>query len=75
MDVVISARVPEDTFQMLKKHKANISEIVRASLIEAAEKEKLADAKKSLGNISNILKKINKKEFIAALRADRNESH
>ncbi len=74
MDIVISARVPEEELELLKKHKINVSEIVRTSIIEAAQQERLNETKKALAQMAPIIKKISKKDFIATVREDR-ESH
>lgn len=75
MDVVISARVPEEELETLKKHKLNVSEIIRASIIEAAHEEKAKEAKMALKEIAHILKKIDEKSFLSSIREDRDESH
>jgi len=75
MDVVISARVPEDELRILKDKHVNISEVVRVSIIEAAERAKLAESEEALEKASTVMKKIDKKSFLKAVRDDRDESH
>ena len=75
MEVVISARVPEEELKILKKKGINVSEIVRTSIIEVAEKEKLKESQAAISRMARIIKKIDRVEFIRSVRDDRNEAH
>lgn len=75
MDIVISARVPEEELRLLKQKGVNVSEIVRASIVEAAEKEKLKESEKALEKAAGIIKKIKQKDFIRSVREDRDAAH
>ncbi len=75
MDIVISARVPEEELEILKKKKKNISEIVRTSIIEAAEKEKLEESLQCMERLSGAIKKIDRQSFLRSVRGDRDETH
>ena len=75
MDIVISARVPEKELRLLKQKGINVSEIVRASIVEAAEKEKSKESEKALENAAKIMKKIKQKYFVRSVRDDRDATH
>jgi post-segregation antitoxin (ccd killing protein) len=75
MDVVISARVPVDALKILKDNNVNVSDVVRTSIISAAQAQKLSTSKKALENLASVLKKIPKEEFVKSIKEDREETH
>ena len=73
MDVVISARIPEDDYQILKKHHVNISQSIRLALARQAQEEKYQESMTILREMRPAMKKIGREEFIKTVRQNRTE--
>ncbi|MBI5223358.1 hypothetical protein HY990_02975 [Candidatus Micrarchaeota archaeon] len=75
MDVVISARVPDEAIKILRENKISITEVVRTSIIAAAENQKLKKSQIAIAKLASVLRKIPRDQFIASIREDRDETH
>jgi len=71
MSVVVSARVPKELKEELKRYGVNISEVIRRALEEELQRIKEERAKEALKRAAEILKKIPEDEIVRFIREDR----
>jgi len=71
MSVVVSARVPKELKEELKRYGVNISEVIRRALEEELQRIKEERAKEVLKRAAEILKKIPEDEIVRFIREDR----
>jgi antitoxin CcdA len=73
MSRMVSIRIDEETISEAKKLNINISKVLRELLKQEIKKRKNIEILKSLSEIQNILKNVDKKQLIEDLRGDRDE--
>lgn len=71
--VVISAKVPKEIKEELKKRNVNISKVVREALKKEMKKRRVEELKHRYSEIKPILDKISAKEVTQLLRKDREQ--
>ncbi|MCC7552768.1 type II toxin-antitoxin system CcdA family antitoxin [Candidatus Micrarchaeota archaeon] len=72
-DVILTARVNSSILEECKELDINISETVRAALIEKLEKEKQEKFQELLNKASDSAKKLSTKDLVKEIRRTRDE--
>lgn len=71
--VVVSAKVPKEVKEELKKQNVNISKVVREALEKEIKKRRVEDLKRRYSEIKPILDKISAQEVTQLIRKDREQ--
>lgn len=71
--VVVSAKVPKEVKEELKKQNVNISKVVREALEKEIKKRRVEGLKRRYSEIKPILDKISAQEVTQLIRKDREQ--
>ncbi len=71
--VTVSARVPRDLYERLKRYGVRVSEVIRRALEEEVRRREEEEARRALEEARRILARIPPEELVGAVRSGREE--